>query len=464
VAARRVVDLLQRVQELVADEPDRAHPEGLGALGLAGSALARPALAPAAGSDDPPGHWVPASRLLLKGGIVLRLDGALGDGRRGDVLIESGKIKEVASHVPPHGAAVVDCADFVVMPGFVDTHRHMWQGLLRNLGPDELLADYLDRTLFGFAPRLTPEEVYLGDLVTASAALNSGVTCLLDWSHIATSKEHTDAAIQGLHDAGIRAVYAYGPNFGLTPAWHERPDDPYPGDLRRLRSRYFSSPEQLLTLALAAAGPEFAPLDKVAHEWAVARAAGARISVHVGVGEGGRQGKLLQLHRQVPGGLRSDTTYIHACTLGDAEWDLIRDTGGTVSLAFPVEMQMGHGMPPVQQALARGIRPSLSVDVETNQPTDMFNQMRFCFALQRGLANEPHLFRLPDGRLEAHRRRLLTARDVLQCATVEGARANGLEQRIGTLTPWRPTRPTRPVSSRSSGRSRAVGAAACPRH
>jgi cytosine/adenosine deaminase-related metal-dependent hydrolase len=106
-------------------------------------------------------------------------------------------------------------------------------------------------------------------------------------------------------------------------------------------------------------------------------------------------------------------------------------SGGTVSLAIPIEMQMGHGMPPIQKALDVGIRPSLSVDVETNQPTDMFTQMRACFALQRALMNEKHLFGGP----EPDRKRLLSVRDVLEFTTIEGAKANGLASKIGTLTP-----------------------------
>src|SRR5262245_17983598 len=232
---------------------------------------------------------------------------------------------------------------------------------------------------------------------------------------------------------GSGAVYAYGPKFGVQPAWADNLNNPYPGDIRRLRRQYFSSSDQLLTLALAAAGPEFASVQAAEIEWKAAREVGARISVHVGVGQGGKQGLLGQLAQRVP--LGNETAYIHNCTLSDAEWDRIRDTGGTVSLAIPIEMQTGHGMPPVQRALDRGIRPSLSVDVETNQPTDMFNQMRACFALQRALMNEQHLFRFPDPDLDKLRARLLTVRDVLEFATIEGARANGLADKIGTLTP-----------------------------
>ncbi len=139
-------------------------------------------------------------------------------------------------------------------------------------------------------------------------------------------------------------------------------------------------------------------------------------------------GLLLSLSQRVP--LGSDTTYIHCCTLSDAELKLIADTGGTYSLAVPIEMQMGHGRPPIQRILDLGRRPSLSVDVETNQPTDMFTQMRSCFALQRLFITEQHLFPAvpPPGAL-------LNVRDVLELATIEGARANGLEAKVGTLTP-----------------------------
>ena len=120
--------------------------------------------------------------------------------------------------------------------------------------------------------------------------------------------------------------------------------------------------------------------------------------------------------------LGPDTTYIHCTTLNDTEIQMIVDTGGTVSLASPVEMMMGHGMPPIQKFLDRGLRPSLSIDVETNVPADMFNQMRSVIGLQRALA-------------AASGKAPVSAREVLEYATVEGARANGLESKVGTLTP-----------------------------
>ena len=398
---------------------------GAGALGLASTLFPQSLISRAFADDDE--RQGGSGRLLLRGGTLITLDGP--DVADGDVLIEKGKIKAVGRSLRGRDAEEIDCRGTIVMPGFIDTHRHMWQGLLRNIGPNDLLQDYLDKILFGHALRMTPEEVYLGDLISAYSAMSSGITTILDWSHIANSSAHTDAAIQGLRKSGIRGVYGYGPSFGYNfPA-----PNPYPSDIRRLRKQYFSSSDQLTTLALAAAGPEFAGMDAAVAEWSIAREVGARISVHVGVGRGGTFGLLAELHKRA--GLKNDTTYIHACTISDAEWDLVRQTGGTVSLAVPIEMQMGHGMPPIQQCLDRGIRPSLSVDVETNQPTDMFTQMRACFALQRALFIESHPDRLFSFGVPSNHQGMLTVRDMLQLATIEGARANGLLHKTGTLTP-----------------------------
>jgi 5-methylthioadenosine/S-adenosylhomocysteine deaminase len=394
---------------------------GMGVAGIAGAAT--PAFA-----RDGAGHRGHSRRLLVRGGTVLSMDPSVGDFMQGDVLVKNGKIEAVGPQLSAPGAYVIDARGKIVMPGFVDTHRHMWQGLIRNSGPNAQLLDYLNTVLFGFAPVITPDEVYTGNLVTALSAANAGITTMLDWSHIATSPEHSDAAIGGLAEAGVRAVYAYGPNFGKQPPWFEDLDNPYPGDIYRLAEEYFSSTDQLLTLALAAAGPEFSNVDAAEIEWNVARDVGVPITTHVGVGAPGSSGLLAQLAGRV--GLGPDTTYIHACTLTDLEFQMIADSGGKLSLAVPVEMQMGHGMPPIQRSLDFGIRPSLSVDVETNQPTDMFTQMRACFALQRGLLNAENLF--PE---TAHVPQLLTARDVLEFATIEGARTNGLGNKVGSLTP-----------------------------
>lgn len=366
--------------------------------------------------------------LLVKNATILSMDPVIGDLAKGDMLIRHGKIEAIAPTLHVAGAKKLDATGKIVTPGFVDTHRHLWQGLLRNSGPNESLFDYLGRVLFGLGPLLTPDDVYLGNLLSSLSALNSGVTTILDWSHIATSSDHTDAAVDGLESSGIRGVYAYGANIGVQPPWYTSPDpftaEPFPADLFRLKSTRFSSDDQLLTLALAAGGPDFASVDVAAIEWQLARQADVRITVHAGLGD---PQNLVNLNQALISsgelGLANDTTYVHASHLSNESWQLIHDTGGTISMSVPVELQMGHGTPVIQTALDFGLKPSLSVDVETNTPTDMFHQMRSCFALHRGLVNAGLATGTP-----------LVARQALEFATINGALANGLGSRTGSLT------------------------------
>jgi cytosine/adenosine deaminase-related metal-dependent hydrolase/ribose/xylose/arabinose/galactoside ABC-type transport system permease subunit len=382
-----------------------------------GARAPRPAQIPRLYATDLRTEVVPTHRILIRDGIVLTLDPAIGDFARADVLIEGDRIVEVRPHLDVTEADVIDASDMIVMPGFVDTHRHLWEGILRNIGTDVPLegrSSYISFVLHKLAPAFRPEDAYLGDLVSALGAIDAGITTILDWSHIQGSPAHTDAVIQALRDCGIRAVFAYG--FPWWGRWEER----QPSWFVRAATEHFSTKDQMLTLALAAPGPEFTDFEVSRDHWKLAREADARITTHVGVGSYGMDRKLLEMGEA--GLLGPDTTYIHCTTLSDAEIQMIVDTGGTVSLASPVEMMMGHGMPPIQKFLDRGRPPSLSVDVETNVPNDMFNQMRSVFALQRALA-------ATDGRPP------VSPRQVLEWATIEGARANGLDAKIGTLTP-----------------------------
>jgi 5-methylthioadenosine/S-adenosylhomocysteine deaminase len=360
---------------------------------------------------------VPTGRILFQGGTVLSLDPDVGDFAVADVLIDADRIVEVGVGLRAADAQVLDASDMIVMPGFVDTHRHIWEGLLRNIGTDVPLegrSSYISFVLHKLAPAFRPEDAYIGDLISALGAIDAGITTLLDWSHIQGSPAHTDAVVQALRDSGLRAVFAYG--FPWWGKWEER----QPSWFVRAATEHFSSNDQLLTLALAAPGPEFTDFEVARDHWKLAREAGARITTHVGVGSYGQDAKVQEMGEA--GLLGPDTTYIHCTTLNDTEIQMIVDTGGTVSLASPVEMMMGHGMPPIQKFLDRGLRPSLSVDVETNVPGDLFNQMRSVLALQRATATA-------EGKVP------LGPSEVLACATIEGARANGLDGKVGSLTP-----------------------------
>ena len=369
-------------------------------LGAAAGGVLAGACGSSAAQRQPDTTAVQGGRILLRGGCVLSLDPKVGDFETADVLIEGSRIAAVGPNLEA-SATVLDASHTIVMPGFIDTHRHMWQGALRNSLPNGVLNDYM-RDILGVRPLMRPDDVRIGDLVSALGAINAGVTTVLDWSHIGNTPEHTDAAIDGLRASGVRAVYGFGAGVGASVQ--------YPNDIRRLRKQHFSSPDQLLTLTLAGG--------MSASEWAVARDVGAPISVHAG-------GTLAGLEKS----LGPDVTYIHCTTFTEAAWKLVAGSGGHVSIACPVEMQMGLGVPPIQQSLDHGIRPSLSVDVETEMPGDMFTQMRSVFTLQRMLALNP------TAGASRPQPRLLTVRDVVEFATIAGARANQLDRKVGTLTP-----------------------------
>ena len=182
-------------------------------------------------------------------------------------------------------------------------------------------------------------------------------------------------------------------------------------------------------MGLATRGPGFCQDDVVREEWALARELGIPITTHFAMGKlAGKWSMVKQL--EALDLLGSDITYIHCCYFSDEEWKLVAKSQGKISIAPQVEMQMGHGWPPVQEARRHGLRPSLSIDVVTTVPGDMFTEMRCAFAAERWRSNDSvweSEAPIPDD--------TLTARDMLKMATLDGAHVAGLEDRTGSLTP-----------------------------
>lgn len=368
-------------------------------------------------------------KILLKGGTVLSVDPQVGDLSTGDVLIDGDTIAGVEPSIDAD-AEVVDCTGRVVIPGFVDTHRHTWEAAIRNCAPNATLDDYFVEVLDTFAPLYRPEDVHASNVAGSLECLNAGITTLVDWSHINNTPDHPDAAVQGLQETGIRALYAYGSaNTSIEKYWYFSPEAIPGDDVRRIRETYFSSESGLLTMGLATRGPGFTQDQVVQSEWGLARELGIPITVHVNMGRlAGRYAMVEQLDRL--GLLGPDTTFIHCCYFSEHEWQRVKDTGGTISVAPQVELQMGHGWPPVNKARQFGLRPSLSIDVVTTVPGDMFTQIRAAFGAERARVNAV-TWELGTPTPET----MLTARDMLTMATLDGAHVAGLEDRTGSLTP-----------------------------
>jgi cytosine/adenosine deaminase-related metal-dependent hydrolase len=351
-------------------------------------------------------------RILIKGGVVLTLDRRIGDFAQADVLIEDGKIREVRPNiaVSADAAAVIAASNRIVIPGFIDTHCHSYQGLLRNIMPNGLLSpDYNRDVQSTLTPAYEPEDAYAGELVTALGMIDTGTTAVVDLSQVSHTPEHSNACIRALQDAGIRAVFAYHRGAG--------PQARYPQDIVRLQRTYFSSKDQLLTLALTT------NLD--AKLYALAREVGVPAVQHL-VGKD-LSGPLLELGRA--GLLRPGDEFIHCLGLNDAAWRLIKDSGGRISLCTQIDMAMGHGTPTIQEALDHGLRPSLSSDHGVEIAQDFFTAMRSTFTFQRNQIFQ----RARNG--EQNLPPLLSCRELLEFATIEGARCANIESKVGTLAP-----------------------------
>ncbi|TMR19996.1 amidohydrolase [Nonomuraea turkmeniaca] len=343
---------------------------------------------------------------LIKNGVVVDTEPEPGVLGRADVRIEDGAIAEVGPGLPDvPGAEVIDATGRIVLPGFVDTHRHTWQAAIRAAAPDVDFPGYLRRVVGELAPRHRPEDVYAGNLGGALECLDAGITTLLDWSHIQLSPAHTDAALQALRASGIRAVFGYchgGEPGGLA------------SETRRVREQL---PDGLVTMALAALGPEIAGEERSLEEWWLAKELGLPVTCHLGHGPDGAGLAFLEAN----GLLDTPTTFVHALHYTDEEFKRIAGSGGSVSLAPVDEMNLAMGYPATGRARAAGVPTGLGADTVVCAPGDMFSLMRTVHLLERGRPGGAGLG--------------FTTRDALRMATIEGAQVLGMDDVIGSLRP-----------------------------
>jgi 5-methylthioadenosine/S-adenosylhomocysteine deaminase len=349
-------------------------------------------------------------RTLVRGGTVITVDPALGDLAPGDVLIEDGRITAVAERIDAPDAEVLDATAMLVLPGFVDTHRHIWPTVFRGLGADWTFPQYRAAVHGTLRPHYRPEDVHVGTLLGRLEALHSGVTTVLDWCHGAETPEHGDAALEALRAVPGRSVFGYAPA------------GPVPAELARMRAQV-PGDDGLVTMALGLRGPQMTTMEATIADVAVARELGLRSSVHLHASSPGTTQHRLVAAMREQGLLDDRTTVIHGNGLDDDELTMMADAGTAVSISPDVELKMGFGWPETGRMLAAGIRPTLSIDDTPSAGGDMFSTMRTALSVQRGL----------DTALG--RPASLSARDVLEFATIDGARALGLGDRIGSITP-----------------------------
>ncbi|MEI8154289.1 MAG: amidohydrolase family protein, partial [Hyphomicrobiales bacterium] len=225
-------------------------------------------------------------RTLIKGPAIVSMDAMIGDMRTGDVLIEGGRIASVAPDIPAEDADVIDAANMLLLPGFINGHLHTWQTGLRGLAADWTVAEYMHAMHRGLATLFRPEDIYIANLMGSLNQINNGATTLVDWCHNNPTPEHTDAAIRGLDDAGIRALFLHGsPKPDPRPGQRHFSEVPMPrSEIERFCKGRFGSRDGLVTFGLAILGPSYSTYDVTRADLALAREFDLLASMHVGGG------------------------------------------------------------------------------------------------------------------------------------------------------------------------------------
>jgi 5-methylthioadenosine/S-adenosylhomocysteine deaminase len=425
--------------------------KGATATGVAASALNLFAPRPAAAqlvTDPPRDAGTPGRRYVIRGGSVMSMDPLVGDFPQADVLVEGKKILSVGPNIHAGTADVIDARGRIVMPGFIDTHHHQFETALRSFLSDGILINdgtgspsgnttYYEYILLTFAPVYRPQDVYINELFAGLSQLDDGVTTVHDVSQIEHSPAHSDAAIQALFDTGRRAAFGYFESAGGVPG------NKYPIDATRIKKQWFSSDDQLVHMIMG--GEVYLGNATTDQSWKLGRHLGLQIAAHILSPFGIRpimdnlamgQGGLGHI------GIGPDNLFIHMTGMSDMAWQAVHDNGAQVSLAVPIEMNMRHGMPPILKLHSLGMEPSLSVDVECTLTADFFTQMRSMMNMQRMVVNQMVLDQgLPPNPLNpwpapaSGTPPLLTTRDVLRFATMNGAKALRLDGKVGSLTP-----------------------------
>jgi len=429
------------------------------ATGVAAAGLNLFAARPAAADvgDPPADSGRPGRRYVIRGGHVTSMDPKVGDFVQADVLVEGKKILKVGPNLNAGSADVIDASGRIVMPGFIDTHHHQFETALRSFLANGLLINdgsvsndgsptpsanptYFEYILLTFAPVYRPEDVYISELFGGLAQLDDGVTTVHDVSQIHHSPQHSDAAIQALFDTGRRAAFGFFESAGAAIIG-TNPGNQYPDDAFRINKKWFSSTDQLVTMIMG--GEVYLPGYEKA--WKIGRQLGLQVAAHIlspfsirptldllAQGKGGDSGTL---------GLGPDNLFIHMTGMSDLGWKGVHDHDVQVSVAFPIEMNMRHGIPPIIKMQSLGMEPSLSTDVEVTMTADFFTQMRVCMNMQRMVVNQmvleqgdfypPNQYPKPAPGTPP----LLTTRDVLRYATINGAKHLRLDNKTGSLTP-----------------------------
>ncbi len=360
--------------------------------------------------------------VVFRNATVLTIDPSLGMIESGDVLVVANRIEAVGHHLAvPDGTAEIDATDGILMPGMIDTHRHMWQTALRGFGADWTLTNYFQFYYLNWGKIFRPDDIYAGNLLAAIEAIDAGVTTTVDWSHGLQTVDYADAAADALETVPGRFILAYGNLLGAPWQWTKAPE--FADFIRRRIDGHGDTLR--MQIAFDVTGDPAFP-EKTAFE--VAREFNLPVTTHAGVwGATNDTGiRLMYDH----GFMTPSTIYVHASTLSEDSYHRIAATGGYTSVSTESEQSAGQGYPPTWLLRRHNIPVSLSMDTSVWWSGDLFSAMRATLSADRAREH-----------MEAHKHNNtvmlshLRAEQVVNWATLGGAKALGMDSLIGSITP-----------------------------
>ena len=360
--------------------------------------------------------------VVFRGGTVLTLDDSHRVLPGADVLVSGDQIVAVGPGLSvPDGTLEIDASGGIVMPGMVDTHRHMWQTAMRGYGADWTLTQYFVWNYLQYGKLFRPEDIHAGNLLSALEAIDAGVTTTVDWSHNNHTVDHAEAAVDALISVPGRFVFAYG-NIQAGPwEWSATPE------FRAFVARRITPGNDMLGFQMAfdvTGDPAFP--EKAAFE--VARDLGAPVTTHAGVWGATNDDGIRLMYEN--GFMTPQTVYVHAATLTRDSYNRIAATGGYASVSTESEQSAGQGYPPTWVLREHNIPVSLSMDTSVWWSADLFSAMRATLSADRARV---HLEAHNKGETVTHHH--LRAEDVVHFATRGGAKALGLDALIGSIEP-----------------------------
>jgi cytosine/adenosine deaminase-related metal-dependent hydrolase len=385
-----------------------------------------------------------APSILLQGGTLL-LHGSEDHvtATKADLLIQGNKIAKIAPEIlpPSHETKLIDCRNKLVSPGFIDTHRHLWQTQLKGRHADELLLDYLPTgNLAGSL--FTAGDIFWGELAGALGSIDAGTTTVVDHAHMNYSIDHSTNAVSALVSSGVRSFFCYcansrvkswNPEFALEadiiPDWfvkqlHELTRDQPFGDGRvqiGLAWNTWYLPKEVIVKIFEQARSWGVKLITCHHGHGPTLSALAHLIVYLIIG-------FLAVEPLVSWGLLSNDVLVsHAANATSEEADQLVKSGAHVSSTPSTELQMSLGIPVCFRSDLHSIS-SLGIDCHSVVSADIPGQMRLALQNARGIRNQAIL---DTGKTP--RSIKFTVEQAFNLGTIKGARAVGMESEIGSL-------------------------------